>query len=238
MHDQTSATTTITRTQAACLVAAPAVLIVARALMTPFRDQDQTAGYLTAIAKNHATSDLGAVLLIAGSILLIPSFIALGGIVRDRMPKLAWAGVALAVIGSVAMTMVATLALVGAQIARFAAPDTRVELWKKIMNTGTGNAVGQLLLFAGLTGCVLLAIGLYRSGVVRHAAAVLVGIGGATTMITTAGPVRVVLIAAATLTLAGFSWVVASTRAAGDSRSAVTLDHDTTAPRVANARTL
>ena len=111
--------------------------------------------------------------------------------------------------------MIATLALVGAQIARFAAPDTRVELWKKIFNTGTGSAVGQLLLLAGVAGCVLLAIGLYRSGVVRHAAAVLIGIGGTTTMITTGGPVRLVLIAAAALTLAGFTWVLATVRAEG-----------------------
>jgi hypothetical protein len=212
MHDPIHTATTITRTQAACLVAAPAVLIVARALMTPFRDQDETSGYLTAIAKDHATSDIGAVLVIVGTLLLIPAFIALGRIARDRMPKLAWVGVGLAIIGSVAMTMVATLALVGAQIARFATPDTRVDLWKKIFNTGTGSAVGQLLLLAGVIGCVLLAIGLYRSGVVPHAAAVLVGLGGTTTMITTGGPVRVVLVAAATLTLAGFSWVLASTR--------------------------
>src|SRR5258708_3713688 len=116
MLNQASVTTTVTRTQTACLVAAPAVLVVARVLMTPFRDQDQTAGYLTAIARDHAISDLGAVLTIAGALLLIPAFIALGRIARNGMPNLAWAGVGLAVVGSAAMTMIATIALVGAQV--------------------------------------------------------------------------------------------------------------------------
>ena len=174
-------------------------------------------------AKNHATADFGAVLLIVGSLLLIPAFIALGRIARGRMPKLAWAGVGLTVIGCSAMTMIATIALVGASVARFATPGTRVELWKKIFNTGTATATGQLMLLAGVIGCVLLAVGLYRSGQVRHAAAVLVGIGGTTTMITTPGPVRVVLIAAATVTLAGFAWVIASTQTAAQPTSASSL---------------
>lgn len=204
----------LTRTQAACLLAAPIVLIAARAVTTPFRDKGDTAGYLAAIANNHATSNVGAVLGIIGALLLIPALIGLGRIAGERMPRLAWLGAGLATIGAVALTIVAMLAIIGGQVAQFASPADRVDVWNKILNSGAGAAVGQLMLVSGVIGMVLLAVGLFRSGPVHPAAAVLLGIGGATTMLTAPGPVRVVLIAAAALTLAAFTWVFASTRAA------------------------
>lgn len=204
------ATIDLTRTQAACLIAAPAVLMVGRALITPFRDKGETAGYLSDIAANHATSNAGAVAAIAGALLLVPAFIGLGRIATPGMPKLAWLGTGLAVVGSAAIIIVSTLSLVGAQIAQFAPPDGRAELFNKIFNSGPGSVVGQFMLVCGVAGCIMLAVGLYRSGVVSRAAAVLVGIGGATTMITAAGPVRFVLIAAATVALVAFAWTLAS----------------------------
>ena len=200
----------LTRTQQACLITGPAVLIVARALITPFRDKGETAGYLTAIAKTRTISDVGAVLGILGALLLIPAFVGLGRVVSERMPRLGWVAVGLAVVGSVAMTIVAMLAIMAAQIGHVGSSAGQVEVWNKAFNSGPGSAVGQLMLVCGVAGSILLAVGLYRSGVVRHAASVLVGIGCATTMFTAPGPVRVVLIAAAALALAGFVWVAAS----------------------------
>jgi hypothetical protein len=201
----------LTRTQQACLIAGPAVLIVARILITPFRDKGETAGYLTAIAKGRTISDVGAVLGILGALLLIPAFVGLGRVVSERMPRLGWLAVGLAVVGSVAMSIVAMLAIMGAQIGQVGSTGNQVEVWNKAFSSGPGSAVGQLMLACGAAGSILLAVGLYRSGVVRHAAAVLVGIGGASTMFTAPGPVRVVLITAAALALAGFVSVVAST---------------------------
>src|SRR6202158_4847234 len=201
----------LTRTQQACLIAGPAVLIVARILITPFRDKGETAGYLTAIAKTRTISDVGAVLGILGALLLIPAFVGLGRVVSERMPRLGWLGVGLAVVGSVAISIIAMLAIIGAQIGQIGSTGSQVEVWNKAFSSGPGSAVGQLMLACGAAGSILLAVGLYRSGVVRHAAAVLVGIGGATTMFTAPGPVRVVLIAAAALALAGFVSVGAAT---------------------------
>src|ERR1700694_5713569 len=106
----------LTRTQQTCLIAGPAVLVVARVLMTPFRDKGETAGYLTAIAKARTISDVGAVLGILGALLLIPAFVGLGRVVSERMPRLGWVAVGLAVVGSAAMTIVSTLPSAGPQI--------------------------------------------------------------------------------------------------------------------------
>ncbi|MDQ3648106.1 MAG: hypothetical protein M3433_05910, partial [Actinomycetota bacterium] len=67
-----------------------------------------------------------------------------------------------------------------------------------------------LLVHIGAIGCIVLAITLYRSGLVPRVAAVLVGIGGATTMSTAAGPIRGALIGTAALALIGFTWVARS----------------------------
>src|ERR1700730_14007207 len=121
----------LTRTQQACLIAGPAVLIIARVLTTPFRDKAETGRYLNAIAKTRTISDLGARLGILGALLLIPGFIGLGRVVSGRMPRLAWVGVGLAVVGSVAMTIVGMLAILAAQIAQVGSSGNQVEVWKK-----------------------------------------------------------------------------------------------------------
>src|ERR1700736_4152131 len=96
----------LTRTQQACLIAGPAALIVARILITPFRDKGETASYLTTIAKGRTISDVGAALGIFGALLLIPAFVGLGRVVSERMPRLGWLAVGLAVVGAVAMSIV------------------------------------------------------------------------------------------------------------------------------------
>jgi len=61
-------------------------------------------------------------------------------------------------------------------------------------------------------GFIVIAVGLFRAGVVPRAASVLVGLGGATMMTTAAGPVRPLLIAAATVALVGFGWIALTSK--------------------------
>lgn len=56
---------------------------------------------------------------------------------------------------------------------------------------------------------MVLAVGLFRAGFVGWPAAALFGLSGAALLVTSAGPVRGVLLAAAGAALLGFAWVAA-----------------------------
>lgn len=68
------------------------------------------------------------------------------------------------------------------------------------------------LCLLGALGYLTLAVGLARAAVISVGAAVLLGLGGAATLITMSGPLRPVLVVAAVLLLAGHGLVMGSER--------------------------
>ena len=124
----------------------------------------------------------------------------------------------MAVIGCVGMACIATAALIAGQAVRLGPQSAAANLWDQVWNESKIWPV--LLVHIGAIGCIVLAAPLYRSRLVPRAAAVLVGLGGATMMSTAAGPIRGALIGSAALALIGFAWVARSTQPASRSPAA------------------
>lgn len=192
-------------------VAAPITGLVARSIWTPL-DDEEPARYLSDLAGNELAG-VGALLMFASAVLLIPAAFALASVLREGKRRLARTAVGMIVTGAAGMASFGVLGLIAAQIAEHPDRTTMLSLWEQIMDDA-GGAVLFLAVIAGVIGFVVLAVGLFRSHAVPGAAAVLVGLGGATTLFTTGGPMRPLLLAASALALAGFGWVATATRKA------------------------
>jgi hypothetical protein len=119
------------------------------------------------------------------------------------------------------MACVGAVSLVAGQIVRHTAPEIAATLWGHL---ALDLAPIDLMILIGVLGFVLLAIGLFRSRRVPRIAAVLVGLGGAATMITSQGPIRPLLVTAAAILLAGLAWIAMTpTRTAAVPESNLTM---------------
>lgn len=191
-------------------VAAPIAGIVARSVWTPM-DDDEPLTYLNDLASNDLAG-WGALLMFASAILLIPAAFALASTIRDEKPRLARTATGMIVTGAAGMAALTILGLIASHIATHPDREAMQSLWDQIMSDSKGELL-FLPVLAGVVGFVVLAVGLFRSHAVPGTAAVLTGLGGATTLFTTGGPMRPLLLTAAALALAGFGWVaVASGR--------------------------
>ena len=103
------------------------------------------------------------------------------------------------------MACVSMAALVAGQMVRLGDTEASVALWDRVWNSDKLWPI--MTVHLGALGFIVLAVGLFRAGAVPRAAAVVVGLGGATTMTTAAGPIRPLLIIAAAIALVGFTWV-------------------------------
>ncbi len=203
-------------TARACLIGAPLVLVVARFLLVPYWDEEEV--YVSQVAENPGRSDLGASLVIVGVLVLIPAALTLARLFATRSPRLSLVGSALVTIGCVGAACVSMAALVAGQMVRLGDDEASIALWDRVWNTHKLWPITTVHL--GAIGFIVIAVGLYRSRVVPRGAAILVGIGGATMMTTSAGPIRPLLIVAASLALVGFTWVaLAATTSDDQSRS-------------------
>lgn len=212
--------TAITPLQTLSLLAAPVTAIAARLLWVPYGDGDHTQ-YIADVAKEPGKADLGAFLMMLSALLLVPAIVTLAAIVRQSRPRLARVAAAMTITGAFGMSALCTIALVATHLARQPDQAAMVELWTGFFNDPKGEFI-FLAVLVGVVGFVVLAFGLYRSAEVPRAAAVLVGLGGATMLFTAGGPVRPLLVTSAVLALAGFGWV-ATDRSTGAVASA---DHD------------
>lgn len=68
----------------------------------------------------------------------------------------------------------------------------------------------DLLTLAGVAGFVFLAMCLYRSQQTPRASAVLIGLGGLATMVTSQGPIPALVMASAVIWLVGQAWLALS----------------------------
>ena len=185
------------------LIAGPLVVLVARFVLVPYWDEADV--YIREVADHPGRSDLGASLVVVGAMLLVGGVLELARLVAVEHPRLAVTGAILGVIGCVGMACVAMAALVAGQMVRLGDTDASIALWDRLWNSDKLWPI--MTVHLGALGFIVLAVGLFRAGAVPRAASVLVGLGGAMTMTTAAGPIRPLLITAAAIALVGFAWV-------------------------------
>jgi hypothetical protein len=200
----------LTALSALCLLAAPLVVLVARALSTPWyqdeSDHLDADRYLTAVADAATRNDIGAGLTFVSAILFAGVAIVLAGIVRERNPRLGLVGGSMSVIGAFGLASVG-VAMTFGQIARSGERDTMISLMGQLYDSAQTGGVFFLAMVLGAIGAVLLAIGLYRSQVVPRAAAVLGGVGVAAVFITASGPLRSFVVGSAVIATLGLGWI-------------------------------
>jgi hypothetical protein len=206
----------ITPIAAASLVGAPLVLLVARTLNVPWPGDSgvvKVGRYVQQIADDPTRSDLGAALVLLGAVLLLAAVLQLGTVARARTPLLGAVATALTVIGCVGIAAVGAVSAVDGQIVRHTPASAAVEV---IRQYNGSLPIMDAPILLGVLGFILLAIGLFRSRRIPRAAAILIGLGGAATAITSEGPIRPLLLAAVGVLLIGQGWLVIAARPAAD----------------------
>jgi hypothetical protein len=192
----------------ALLIAAPLIMAGGRALLVPFDDQGWDS-VLNQMAAHQGRSDAGWLLALAACGLLATTAAVLAGRLRRGgrgrsaafvvvSTALGWAGTAAICGGGLMMSVAAK------------APDRTVQVQiLKDFNNGISGLIYLLCAIAAV-GYVVLAVGLARGHVVSAGAAVLIGLGGATTLLTMPGPMKVLLVATALLLAAGHALAIRS----------------------------
>jgi hypothetical protein len=162
------------------------------------------------MAAHQGRSDFGWVLAIAASGLLALTAVMLANrLLLARRTKAAgfvavttavgWAGCAAIGGGSLLLSAAANSPERAAQ----------VEIMKDF-NDGTATGIVFLLSLLAAVGYVVLAVGLARAGLTSKGAAVLIGLGGATTLVTMPGPLTPLLVATAVVLAAGHALALRS----------------------------
>jgi hypothetical protein len=139
------------------------VLMLASALFWPPIKSNEAA-QLAVIAGHPARYYLSTVLILGGSMLLVPALIYLMAMAQDRSPKLAHIGGSLSVVGALvavgdpaSQLVVWQMAARGADRAQMAAALNRFE------NTAGSSLIFTIGGFGIVVGVVLLAVALYRA---------------------------------------------------------------------------
>ena len=199
----------LTRGVVVLLIGAPLLMAVARVLLVPFDDQDWD-GVLTSMANHQGRSDAGWLMAMAASGLLAVTAVILarrlGDAGRTRAAMFAtvttaigWAACAAICLGGLYLSVAAT------------APDRDVQVQlQKDFNSGASSGFVFLMALVGVIGYAVLAFGLARARVITKGAAVLIGLGGAGTIATMAGPLTPLLVLTALLLAAGHALTVRS----------------------------
>ncbi len=184
------------------LITAPLVMALGRVLLVPQDDQGWDE-MMTDMAAHRGRSDVGWLLAIGASGLL-----AITAVILARRLQLAGRNrAATMVIVTTALGWATSAAIGGGALIQSAAAgapgrDIQVQIMDDFNDS---NAIGFLFLatLAAVVGYVVLAVALTRAGLVSKGAGVLIFVGGAATIITMAGPMTPLLVAAALLLAAG-----------------------------------
>lgn len=198
------------------LIAAPLVLLVARTLNVPWPGDSgvvKVGQYVQQIADDPARSDLGAALVVLGAVLLLPAVLYLGTVARTRTPRLGAVAMALTVIGCVGIANVGVVSAIDRQIVQHSPTSVAVEVTRQL-NEHVPIVDTPILL--GVLGFILLAVCVFSSRRVPRMAAILIGLGGAATTITSQGPIQPLLLTAAGALLIGQGWLVIAVRPTAD----------------------
>lgn len=150
-----------------CLIAAPIVLLVG-ALLHPQGEQ-ASAAHLAVVATNPDRYYWAHAILLAGLALFLPVVLALMHLLKEREPKLGHLGGGLAMIGLFAAT--AVVAVDGIAVSQMGQPEANVEEMAALLDRiKESPGLRVIAIVAGvslLLGMLLLALGLWRTGVVQ-----------------------------------------------------------------------
>jgi hypothetical protein len=196
------------RSARAVFLAGPAVLVVGRLLLEPLGDADWDRT-LTDAASHRGRSDTGWLLAILGCGLMALGSGSYVRLIARRGRSVSAAVLSLLVpLGWVACGAICVAGL--AMSASAVRPERATMIaWQESMNSSASVAV--LFAFTALAGLgyLWLAVELVRRTAVGTSAAVLIGLGGLSTLVTMPGPVKPVLVAASVLLAAGH-WLTRS----------------------------
>jgi hypothetical protein len=161
---------------AACLIVAPTLLLSSALAAPPLKAAP--ADQLSVIADHPDRWYWYAVLILAGSVLLVPALAALTSLIVPRSPRLALTGGGLALVGSLIAIADAGNELV---VSRMVGAGTdRAQMVGVLDRYQTDTAISVIFTIGGLSvllGVLLLAIGLYRSSAVPSWVAAAVPVG-------------------------------------------------------------
>lgn len=189
------------RPTAVLLVGAPLVMVAGRVLLVPYDHQDWN-GMLDAMAAHRGRSDTGWLLAVAASGLLGLTATLLARRLHDiGWHRTAGFGAITTALGWAGCAGIATTALLVSGLAGSPDRPGQVNAMSEF-NNGSSNIV-YVMCLAGAVGYLVLSYGLGRSGSVSSGAAILIGLGGATTLLTMPGPVSPFLVLASLLLTAG-----------------------------------
>ncbi|MEO6205623.1 MAG: hypothetical protein ABIO67_09610 [Mycobacteriales bacterium] len=195
----------LARATTALMIGAPLLMVMGRVLLVPFDDQDWPK-VLNAMSAHQGRSDAGWLLSLAASGLLGVTAVVLAQRLRAAGRSLS-AGV---VIVTAALGWAGSAAISGFGLSMSAmaqAPDRPVQVQVlKDLTSGSTNIV-FLMCVAAAVGYAVLAVGLSRAGLASKGAAILLGVGGASTLLTMPGPMQPLLVFAALLLAAGHALV-------------------------------
>ncbi|MCW2544426.1 MAG: hypothetical protein JWM40_1978 [Frankiales bacterium] len=204
----------------AALIGAPALIVVARLVSVPW-DDSHPADYVRHVAGAPVRSDIGATLIVLAAAVSIAAIVYLTELARAERPRLGLLGGILAGAGYVGMVGMGTKSLDAGQIIRHSPRATAISVSQHLaLDVHTID----LLIISGTIGYILIAVCLYRDQLTPHALAILIGFGGVTTMFTSGGPIRPLIVGAALLLTAGQTWLAGTSRSTANERAGGRLD--------------
>jgi hypothetical protein len=185
-------------TAAASMIGAP-IFLVASAVVSPQLESDEGA-QLAVIAAHPTRWYWFTLLLLIGSILLVPALLGLAAVVRERSPRLANFGGGLAILGSlVAIGDVMSQFVSWQMVAKGADHEQMAALLHRFDNAGGVGIVFSVGGLSVLVGVVALTVGLIRTRTAPRWAAV--GVSVATLL-------NIVAFSSASAAGVAASWVV------------------------------
>jgi hypothetical protein len=201
----------------AALIGGPALIVVARLVSVPW-DDSHPADYVRHVADAPGRSDVGATLVVIAAAISIAAMVYLTALARAERPRLGLVGGVLAAAGYVGMVGMGTKSLDAGQIVRYSPRGTAVSVSQHLaLDVHTID----LLILCGTVGYIVIAVCLYRDQHTSRALAVLIGFGGVTTMFTSGGPIRVLIVTTALVLLAAQGWLAEGSRSPAALRSSV-----------------
>lgn len=195
---------------AVLLIGAPALMLVARLLLEPLGGD--WGATLARMAGRQTAAAAGWTLATPATGLLALATAHVVSVVRPMQRALASIAAVLTAVGWAGAASISGAALV---MTHFATDPDRghVAASLKAFDGEARSGLIFLLCVVGALGFALMAVAIARSGTASTFAAVLVGLGGAGTLVTTAGPRKPLLMLATALLLAGFGLVARSSTA-------------------------
>ena len=189
------------------LIGAPLLMAAGRALLVPLDDQEYDKT-MSAMLAHETRSNTGWLLALAAcGLLSVTAFLLARRVAEAGRRRAAWFATITTAMGWAVTACVCVAGLYMTVAAK--APDRAVQVQlQKDFNSSAAMGVMFLLAIGAMVGYIVLAVALAKASIVSKGAAVLIGLGGVSTIITMGGPVTLLLVLTALLLAAGHALAV------------------------------